>query len=949
MSEFDLLGAVLPTEGRYCVMGIGRYPDQKFVDTREELDAIANSFVGKGVDVYFGCAKYGPLNNRTHDNATYFRALWMDIDCGPTKAAPDAKGVIKGYIDQAVGLAEFQKFCRAVGLPKPILVNSGYGIHVYWLLEETVSRREWEPLAERLRELCVEQGLIVDPSVFEASRILRIPGTFNFKQAEPKSVTVLSGHSDRIPYAKLKEMLGAAEPKEEQPDFIPRAMSPMMEALMGNKVKRFKTIMMKSAGGTGCNQLLHCFDNQESIEEPLWRSALSIAAFCIDKDKAAHKLSNKHPEYDPEEVESKVEQIVKHGGPHRCITFEKLNPAGCTDCQHKGKIKSPIVLGVEVEEADDADNEVTVETEEGVETVTIPEYPFPFFRGKNGGIYRKASEEEEDPTLVYEHDLYVVKRMRDPEMGEVILFRLHLPHDGVREFAVSTAAISSKDELRKALAQQGVMAHHKQYEHLAVYVVTFIKNLQYSKRADIMRTQFGWVESDSKFIMGDREITKDGVFYSPPTATTEFFADKIHPKGDFDKWKEVFNLYARPGMEPHAFAALTAFGSPLMKFTGLDGAIINVIYEFAGSGKSTILRMCNSVYGNPKELMAIEKDTLNAKMQQLGVINNLPNTIDEITNMSPKEFSDLAYGISHGRGKNRQQASTNALRINNTSWQNMTLASANASFHEKLSMFKNSPDGESVRLLEYKIEPNDVIGVALGKEMFDHQLQENYGHAGEVYVSWLVNNLEDAKDLVRKVQARIDKEVQFTSRERFWSAVAACNIAGGLIARNLGLHDYSMAKVYEWLKGMMSDMRHDVKPPVSNPTSALGEFINSHILNTLVVNGEADARSNLVSMPSLEPRGELLVRYEPDTKHLYISAKKFKDFCIERQVNYKSLLVKLAEMKVFMEATNKRMAKGMKVVSPAVRVLKFDTSNSEFLQVDAILNTHEDRDSLVSS
>ena len=947
MSSFDLLDAVLPTEGRYCVIGIGRYPDQNFVDTREELDELAEGFVRRKVDAYFGCAKYGPLNNRTHANATYFRALWMDIDCGPTKGMPDEKGIIKGYLTQEVGLTEFKKFCAAVGLPRPILVSSGYGIHAYWLLEETVSRREWEPLADRLRELCVEQSFIVDPSVFEASRVLRIPGTYNFKQAEPKLVEVINERSARIPYAQLKELLGAAEPKEEQPDFIPRAMSPMMEALMGNKIKRFKTIMLKSASGTGCNQLLHCFEHQEDIEEPLWRSALSIAAFCIDKDKAAHKLSDKHPEYDPEEVESKVEQIVKHGGPHRCATFEKLNPVGCEGCQHKGKIKSPIVLGVEIEEADDDDNEVTVETEEGVETVTVPEYPFPFFRGKNGGIYKKATEDEEDPTLVYEHDLYVVKRMRNPEMGEVILFRLHLPHDGIREFAVSTAVISSKDELRKALAQQGVMAHHKQYENLAVYVVTFIKNLQYSKKADIMRTQFGWVEGDSKFIMGDREITKDGVFYSPPTTTTEFFAEKIHPKGTFDKWKEVFNLYARPGMEPHAFAALTAFGSPLMKFTGLDGAIINVIYEHAGSGKSTILRMCNSVYGQPKELMAIEKDTLNAKMQQLGVMNNLPNTIDEITNMLPKEFSDLAYGISHGRGKNRMTSSTNALRLNNTSWQNMTLASSNASFHEKLSMLKNTPDGESVRLMEYKIEPNNVIGVAVGKEMFDHQLNENYGHAGEMYISWLVNNLEDAKDLVRKVQARIDKEVQFTSRERFWSAQAACNIAGGLIARNLGLHDYDMAAVYAWLKGMLSEMRHDVKPPITNPASALGEFINSHIVNTLVVNGEVDARSNLVSMPLLEPRGELLIRYEPDTKHLYVSAKKFKDFCVERQVNYKNLLTKLTEVKVFIEATNKRMAKGMKVVSPAVRVLKFNASNSEFLQVDALL-ANEDRDSLVS-
>jgi len=948
---FDLLNAVLPTEGRYCVIGIGSFPDQRFVDTREEAEEIIQAFVGKQIDAYYGCAKFGLANDRTHGNAQYFRALWVDIDCGPTKGVPNSKGIIDGYLDQQIGLAEFQKFCKTVGLHRPILVNSGNGIHAYWLFDRTLTRQEWTPLAKQLKQLCKEHGLIVDPSVFEASRVLRPMNSANFKnKAEPKPVTILNEDTTPLSYEAFRELLGAPEPKEEKPDFVPSAMSPMMEALMGNKVKKFKTIMM--LGDKGCAQLNYCYKNQTELSEPLWMSALSIPAFCVDGDKAAHKMSEGHPDYDPAEVEVKLRNIRKSGGPHRCDTFEERNPGGCAGCQHQGKFKSPIVLGVEIEQATEEDNEVEVDTDAGVVTHQIPEYPFPFFRGKKGGIYiRPAKDDEEsEPMLVYEHDLYVLKRMRDKELGEIALFRLHLPHDGVKEFAITTAAISSKDELRKQLAQQGVMAHYKQYENLMTYVITAVKNLQYSKKAETMRTQFGWVDGDSKFIMGDKEITKDGVFYSPASSTTSFFSEKIHPKGTMEKWKEVFNLYAKPGMEPHAFAALVAFGAPLFKLTGLKGAIINVIYEQAGSGKSTILRMCNSVYGMPYELMAIEKDTLNAKMQQLGVMNNLPNTIDEITNMHAKEFSDLAYGISHGRGKNRMVGAANGLRVNNTSWQNMTLASANAAFHEKLLMLKSAPDGESVRLLEYKIEPNDVIGMAYGKEMFDHQLNENYGHAGEVYLSWLVNNLESARADYKMVQAKIDKEVQFTSRERFWSAVCATIITGGLIAKHLGLHDYDMGAIYRWMKGMLSEMRVDVKPPTDSPVTALGEFVNAHLAaNTLVVNGEVDKRTSLESLPHMEPRGELLIRYEPDTKHLYIAAKQFKEFCVNQQTNYKSLLKSLTDQQILIEATNKRMSKGMKLVSPAVRVLKFDASKSESLQIDALIADDENRDSSVSA
>ena len=945
---FDLLDTVLPTEGRYCVFGYGKYPDQRFVNTREELNEIVKEFVENKVDAYFGCAKFGPADNRTHENATYFKALWMDIDCGPTKGVPDDKGRIQGYLTQQIGLIELFKFCKTVGLPKPIIVNSGNGIHAYWLLDETLDRRQWTPLSHRLRDLCREHGLIIDPSVFEASRVLRIPGTFNFK-ADPLPVAVLSDKTRSMSYDEVKQLLGAPEPKDEMPDFLPRKMSPMMEAMLGNKVKRFKTIMMRSVKGDGCNQLVHCFQNQETIEEPLWRSALSITAFCVDKDKASHMMSSKYEGYDPDEVARKIDHIIKKGGPHTCAQFEKLNPAGCEGCVHKGVIKSPIVLGTEIEEASEADNEVEVEVDKEVTTVRIPEYPFPYFRGKNGGVYKRPdSEEESEPTLVYEHDFYVVKRMHDKELGEVILFKVHLPLDGIREFIVPTSSVSSRDELRRCLSQRGVMAQHKNYDALAAYVITYVKNLQFSKKAEIMRTQFGWVDGDSKFVMGDKEITKDGSFYSPPSSVTESTAEKIHIKGTFEAWKQAFNMYAKPGLEANAFAALTGFGSPLFKFTGLQGAIINLIHEQAGSGKSTALYMCNSIYGDPVKLTSTYRDTFNAKMIKLGVMNHMPNTVDEITNLSGKEFSDYSYSISGGVGKDRVNGSSNTLRVNNTSWQNVTLCSSNASFHEKLSAAKAIADGESVRLLEFRIEPSNVISVAKGKEMFDHQLRDNYGHAGEIYIQWLVNNLESAIDLVKKIQARIDKEVQFTSRERFWSAICAVNIAGGLIAKNLGLHDYDMKAIYEWMKKMLSEMRNEVKAPqTDSPTSALGNFINAHISNILVVNGEADARTSMVAMPMMEPKYELLIRYEPDTKELYIVAKQFKDYCVKHQLNYKSTLKKLEDAKVYKEALNKRMAKGMKIVSPAVRALKFDTSTSDFLHIDVLLSQNEDRDDSV--
>ena len=571
----------------------------------------------------------------------------------------------------------------------------------------------------------------------------------------------------------------------------------------------------------------------------------------------------------------------------------------------------------------------------------IPTYPHPYFRGKNGGIYIMAKEDEEaEPVCVYEHDLYVVKRMNDPDpsVGELALLRLHLPQDGVREFTVPLSIISSKDKVREALATKGVVAGGKKMEAIANFVMLFIKELQYKKKAELMRTQFGWADKNSKFIIGDREITRDGTFHSPPSSETEAIAQHMRPMGTLEKWKEVFNIYSAPGLEGHAFAALTAFGAPLFKFTGHNGAIINLIHKTSGTGKSTILYMCNSVYGHPDKLAAIWKDTLAAKILKLGVFNNLPFTVDEVTNMTPADFSTLAYSMSQGRGADRSQASANKLRINNTTWQTMSVASSNASFYEKLGVHKNSPDGEMMRLFEYQIHPTNIIPPHVAKEMFDHQLKENYGHAGDIYCAHLLNEMEEVIAGLRAIQQRIDAEMKLTNRERFWSAVIACNLTGGIIARNLGLINYDMKAIYAWAMDILKTVREDIAAPANGASAVIGDFMNRNLQNILIVNDEVDKRSKMHAVPIQEPRGkELVMRYEPDTKMLFIVAKDFKKYCVDFQVGYKDTLNELKNKGIFVKVDTKQMSKGMRVTTSGIHALWLDCSSSDFIDMSSVV------------
>lgn len=945
MTNFDLLNAVQPAGGWFAVVGIkgagaNIQRKQRLVETREELDDVAAQLVQHGWNVFYGVAKYKDDSSRKKTNVRALKAFWLDIDCGEAKAEPNPKtGRPDGYIDQAAGLTALRKFCTRIGLPKPTLVNSGRGIHVYWPLTEEVTPEQWEPVAERLRDLCQTHDLYVDPVVFETARILRVPGTYNFKD-DPATLVSVMAVGQPVEYADLVQLLGV-KPRAALP--AKRELTALGKMMQDTVSKAFAKIMRRSAKGDGCPQLLDCYQNRDSLTEARWFDALSIAKFCSDADTAIHKLSEGHPDYDPAKTVQKISHIQ---GPHNCATFDRNNPGLCASCPHFGKIKNPIQLGMEVKAAsedDYADTEVVDEKTGGIKSLNIPPYPKPFYWGERGGIWKKLADPEADPVFVYEDHLYVVKRMLDPVEGNVIIMRHHTPLDGVREFTISNKHITDRNELRKALSANDVMVPTKQYEIIFDYIITANRELRVKERAERMRTQFGWADNDSKFIIGDKEITADGVFYSPPSSVTEHLAGYLGASGDYAKWQEVFNLYGKPGLEAHAFATLTAFGAPLLRFTGQSGAAINVIHPNSGTGKTTILHMCNSVWGHPRDLCSTQKDTDNARILKLGIMNNLPYCVDEITNMTGIAFSDLIYAMSNGKGKDRMEANGNKLRQNTTKWQTISLMSSNAAFYEKLTGPKATPDGEMMRMIEYKIDYTNVLDVSHAKKMFDQQLMDNYGHAGAIYADWLIRNREEAEATVKSIQAKIDRELKLTQRERFWSAVVAANITGGLIAtKYLKIMDWNMQRIYEWATKMILSLRDDVKPPATDVASIIGDYLNRHINNVLVVKDAVDMRTNMTMLPTMEPKGELLVRYEPDTKKMFIAAKPFKQDCVQFQVNYKETLEILKKNGVFVGTGVKRLSKGMKVVTPGVYCLIFDTSAGGFIDISDLVGVADE-------
>src|SRR5690606_18969875 len=78
-------------------------------------------------------------------------------------------------------------------LPKPYLVSSGGGIHVYWPLTTAVDRQTWLGTAVALKALTKQFEFRVDQSrTADSASVLRPIGTANWKTGSPRKVELMA-------------------------------------------------------------------------------------------------------------------------------------------------------------------------------------------------------------------------------------------------------------------------------------------------------------------------------------------------------------------------------------------------------------------------------------------------------------------------------------------------------------------------------------------------------------------------------------------------------------------------------------------------------------------------------------------------------------------------------------------------------------------------------------
>jgi DNA primase RepB-like protein len=151
-----------------------------------------------GVGLYFcvGTLRDG-ASGRSKNNVAWIAGLHADID----------------YKDHGLAPEEIQRRLDQTLLPGSLVIETGGGLHCYWLFREaeaatpeTIARIE-----SALRRLADHIG--GDLQCAECARLMRVPGTTNYKRETPVAVRVLENRpAARYELVELEEWLAEARP-----------------------------------------------------------------------------------------------------------------------------------------------------------------------------------------------------------------------------------------------------------------------------------------------------------------------------------------------------------------------------------------------------------------------------------------------------------------------------------------------------------------------------------------------------------------------------------------------------------------------------------------------------------------------------------------------------------------------------------------------------------------
>ena len=855
------LRRVLPDGGDYVVMVIDpRRPGEppghvNGIKTVGAMTKAIQRLSQQPVNLYFAVGTYDRV--RLGANARAKRTLYLDLDA-------------KDFGDKQAAAKELGLFLRTTGFPAPgIVVDSGGGLHCYWPFDRDLPAAEWRVLAGKLKARCIDAGFKADNQCTDdLARVLRIPGTLNYKYGTPVACRVLTDKGATFDPAVLDKALTPAQPPAaailagtgDDLALPTGAASVPQVPYYGVEIGE-RCGVMKEAMATG----------GADHTEPLWSNLLSLLTFCEDGAVMVPLVSQGHPGYDPSKCGAKFEYKVKRKAegqlkPVLCDTFAQYKGSICMECPHRGHIKTPLVLG----------------RQEAVNFL-----PFGYVM-KPGGIYKikkGATPEEPDtvirvfPYAISEVDLirngagYAVKATYS---GKTNIFRTEVP---LVMFGKQTS------DLIETLMQSGVIVSGTQLNELKNIMTNWLQRLQDIKQtARANTTNLGWGTRGGDFVFaaGDSIFHRDGKAEKFTHAEVQLLHD-YEPSGKRSEWDDAAAVVL-DGRQAIVAAVLTAFAAPLLHFTAASGITFSLSSVDSGTGKTTALKLAQAVWGSPTRAMAMLNDTQNSVMKKMGFIKNLPAYWDEVRAEGDFDsFIYMIFQISQGKEKSRLTAAVKQQEMG--TWQTMAVLATNERIADHMDRVVKESDAGRCRVFEVQVpkikgKTDNAIQRKIAK------LEHSYGQVRQQYAKFLAANRTTIEKLVHAMSDRVVKDLNATPEERFWVAFVTVELAAARIVNAQGYLKIDIDTFQAWLYAEFMKQRQGISRNVLSMADAAVDcvlrFVDVNREYTLVTeHGGGGAGYGAVLIQPLGNKPVKILMAKKDHK-LRFTEREFKQWLVNQ-------------------------------------------------------------------
>ncbi len=329
-----------------------------------------------------------------------------------------------------------------------------------------------------------------------------------------------------------------------------------------------------------------------------------------------------------------------------------------------------------------------------------------------------------------------------------------------------------------------------------------------------LSNRMGWQE-DGGYLLGQRYVNpngqiirldgtpdSDGVYFKPnDTGDLQFF-NGFYTKGGKNEWLKLVDLIA-----PHpvaVFMFLSAMAAPVMKITGTSNFVIDLSGN-TSSGKTTLLKIIASIYGNPNinasdSIIRSWNATQISIERQLGLLNGIPFILDDTKLVQyPDMLSKVIYEATMGWGRGRGSIKGTAMT---SSWQSILITSGESKL---VDIAKTGDGGIHGRVLGITLRPFGRITEKKAEKIAELNsiIRYNFGGMGRIFVEKLIKSKPSwpqykmyYKRLIK--QYRQDVKVHGIG-DRFAEYISLIHLTGNLVKHHLGFKwDYrnSIKTVY---------------------------------------------------------------------------------------------------------------------------------------------------------